>query len=270
VGFRRVLRADYMFWRQPAAPAGQWVRVPAKTPWSRVNAPKSVRLRLSSERSHRHLRPLKTFLLGVDYSAHNPTAPVASAANIRAGTDAKGNLYVLVNGLTNTCQPVGSPPFGCQDGQIDAVAPWPLQAGQQVAVCAVYHGAPTNSPNAGLAAAHPGVFMVGPHHAAALNRDGTHNSASNPAKVGPVVSIFGTDLGAHRSRAARRFYRGIPVARGYLAGQPVRHIGYAGPQYSDYGDLCRYRGCQRRQPLRDGFQLSSRFWRSKVFGETAP
>jgi len=55
----------------------------------------------------------QTFLLGVDYSAPIPTGPVAGVANMSAGTDSKGNLYVLVNGLTSTCQPIGSPPVFC-------------------------------------------------------------------------------------------------------------------------------------------------------------
>jgi uncharacterized protein (TIGR03437 family) len=37
-----------------------------------------------------------------------------------------------------------------------------------------------------------GIFTVDGVHAAALNQDGTVNSAANPAQAGSIVSIFGT------------------------------------------------------------------------------
>jgi uncharacterized protein (TIGR03437 family) len=40
----------------------------------------------------------------------------------------------------------------------------------------------------------PGVFTTDGIHAAALNQDGTVNSASNPAPAGSIVSIFGTGV----------------------------------------------------------------------------
>jgi uncharacterized protein (TIGR03437 family) len=41
----------------------------------------------------------------------------------------------------------------------------------------------------------PGVFTVDGTHAAALNQDGTINSASNPAAPNSIVSIWATGLG---------------------------------------------------------------------------
>lgn len=82
-----------------------------------------------------------------------------------------------------------------QDGQINAIAPWSLQSGQTVQVCVVYNGAPTNCLSRPVLDAHPGVFTVDGSYAAAVNQDGTLNSASSPAQVGSIVSIFATGLG---------------------------------------------------------------------------
>jgi len=48
-----------------------------------------------------------------------------------------------------------------------------------------------------VVAASPGLFVIGAtNQAAAINQDGTVNSASNPAKRGTVVSVYGTGGGA--------------------------------------------------------------------------
>lgn len=82
-----------------------------------------------------------------------------------------------------------------QAGQINVIAPWSLQTGQTVEVCVVYQGVATNCLARPVVDAHPGVFTVDGVYAAALNQDGTPNTASNPAAVGSTVSIFGTGLG---------------------------------------------------------------------------
>lgn len=81
-----------------------------------------------------------------------------------------------------------------QDGQVNAIAPWSLQTASTVEICVVYNGAATNC------LSHPvsvdaGVFTVDGYHVAAVNQDGSVNSASNPARVGSIVSIFATGTG---------------------------------------------------------------------------
>jgi uncharacterized protein (TIGR03437 family) len=83
-----------------------------------------------------------------------------------------------------------------QEAQINAIAPWSLQTGQTVQICVVYQSATTNCLSRTVAKAHPGVLTVDGYYAAALNQDGTVNSAANPAQSGSVVSIFATGLGA--------------------------------------------------------------------------
>jgi uncharacterized protein (TIGR03437 family) len=82
-----------------------------------------------------------------------------------------------------------------QDSQINAIAPWSLQSGQAIQVCVILNGAATNCLTWPVVDADVGVFTVDGHHAAALNQDGSLNSASNPAPVGSIVSVFATGLG---------------------------------------------------------------------------
>jgi uncharacterized protein (TIGR03437 family) len=83
-----------------------------------------------------------------------------------------------------------------QDNQINAIAPWSLLSGQTVQVCVVYDGNTTNCLTRPIVVAHPGVFSTDGIYAAALNQDGTPNTAANPAPVGSTVSVFATGLGA--------------------------------------------------------------------------
>ena len=99
-----------------------------------------------------------------------------------------GSVQVTFNGTPG-------PLLYVQESQINAIAPWSLQAGQNVEICVVYNGAPTNCITRPAVDAHPGVFTVDGFYAAALNQDGTLNSAANPAKFGSVVTVFATGLG---------------------------------------------------------------------------
>jgi uncharacterized protein (TIGR03437 family) len=99
-----------------------------------------------------------------------------------------GNVRVTFNGTPG-------PLLYVQDGQINAIVPWTVQTGQSVQVCVTYNGLTTNCMARPGLPAHPGVFTVDGYHAAALNQDGTVNSAANPAKPNSIVSIFATGLG---------------------------------------------------------------------------
>lgn len=98
------------------------------------------------------------------------------------------NVQVTFNGAPG-------PLLYVQAGRINAIAPWSLQTGSAVEVCVAYSGARTNCLPLTVADAHPGVFTVDGYYAAALNQDGKLNMVSNPAKVGSIVSVFGTGLG---------------------------------------------------------------------------
>jgi len=95
--------------------------------------------------------------------------------------------------------------------QINAIAPWSLPTGQTVQICVTYNGNTTNCLARPVLGFHPGVFTTDGTYAAALNQDGTPNTAANPAPVGSTVSIFATGLGAVTP----------PEADGAIVGTPL-------------------------------------------------
>ena len=109
--------------------------------------------------------------------------------------DAQTGFPKQLNGVEVTFNGAAGPLLYVQDGQVNAIAPWSLQAGQTVQVCLVYNSAPTNCLARTVVAADPGVFTVDGTYAAALNQDGSFNSSSHPAPVGSVVTVFATGLG---------------------------------------------------------------------------
>lgn len=98
-------------------------------------------------------------------------------------------------GVKVTFNGTAAPLLYAQDGQINAIVPWELSSAGQAQVCVTYNGAAPACMASSVSAVHPGVFMLDPYHAIALNQNGTLNTASNPAKVGDEVSIFATGLG---------------------------------------------------------------------------
>ena len=99
-----------------------------------------------------------------------------------------GNVEVTFDGNP-------APLIWVQDAQINAVAPWSLIPGQTTQVCVSYQDVKTNCLTVPVAPISPGVFTIDGVHAAALNQDGTINSADHPAPVGSIISVWATGLG---------------------------------------------------------------------------
>jgi uncharacterized protein (TIGR03437 family) len=98
-------------------------------------------------------------------------------------------------GVAVTFDGMPAPLLYVQDGQVNTVVPWQLTAGAVTTICVSYAGAATNCLARSLSEAAPGLFTSDGLYAAAINQDGTVNSAVNPAPRGSVVSIFATGLG---------------------------------------------------------------------------
>jgi uncharacterized protein (TIGR03437 family) len=81
-----------------------------------------------------------------------------------------------------------------QDSQVNVAVPWSV-TGPTTQICVTYNKVPTNCLTEPVQQFAPGVFTVDGVHAAALNQDGTINSASNPAPLGSIVSIWATGTG---------------------------------------------------------------------------
>jgi len=104
-----------------------------------------------------------------------------------------------------------APLLWVQDSQINLVAPWSLTPGQNTQICVTYNGAKANCLNWPVAPAAPAVFTVDGVHAAAVNQDGTLNSASNPATPGSIVSVWATGLGPISPAQADGTLVGLPL-----------------------------------------------------------
>jgi uncharacterized protein (TIGR03437 family) len=162
------------------------------------------------------------FLVRLSASSVPPTVHLAclgNAGSFQSGTVAAGEIISLfgeglgpVQGVTPTVSAQDSfpvelagvavtfdgtpaPLLYVQDGQINTVVPWHLTTGATTKVCVSYGGATTNCVTRTVSAAAPGVFTFDGVYAAAINQDGTVNSAANPAPIGSAVAIFGTGLG---------------------------------------------------------------------------
>jgi uncharacterized protein (TIGR03437 family) len=76
--------------------------------------------------------------------------------------------------------------------QINAIAPFGVAGRERVTVSVRTNGVVTAKAVLGVTFASPEIFKYASGFAAALNEDGTANSKDNPAKVGSIVSIWGT------------------------------------------------------------------------------
>ncbi len=130
------------------------------------------------------------------WGAHlGPPAPVVAnpSGQPAAFPMTLGGVQVLVGG-------VAAPLLYVSDEQINAIIPFGV-AQNTTTLIVTSNGSPSNSARLGVVEATPGVFTSGSAWqnypiAAALNQDGSINSASNPAAAGSIVSIFATGLGA--------------------------------------------------------------------------
>ena len=120
----------------------------------------------------------------------------AQPAYEQVGTD--GNVTTQLAGVQVFFDDTPAPLLYVQSNQINAIVPrktstdFFLHFNAQVHV--EYNGVSTNTVSVPVAEASPGIFIndYTTQQGTVLNQDGTPNSASNPAKQGSVISIFGT------------------------------------------------------------------------------
>lgn len=117
-----------------------------------------------------------------------PENGIATEATIESPYPTQaGNVELTFDGIP-------APLLWVQGTQINAVVPWSV-AGPITKICVTYDNAQTNCLSWGVVTAAPTVFTGDGGYAAALNQDGTVNSATNPAPLNSIVSIFATGLG---------------------------------------------------------------------------
>ncbi len=123
---------------------------------------------------------------------------IGTASPAAGRPDASGNIGTELNGLRVTANGLPAPLLYAEAGQINLVTPFALSGdrvqfeigrdGKEIAAFSVF-----------LRPRHAGAFTATGEpfgQLAALNQDGSVNSASNPASPGSIVSVFVTGLGA--------------------------------------------------------------------------
>ncbi len=157
------------------------------------------------------------------YGPHiGPVPPVAQPNTTGRVPTSLGGVQVLIDNLP-------APLLYVSDSQINAVVPFGISGKTTVPVRIAFNGTTSPDLNVFVLPVSPGIFQTPEGNAAAINQDGTVNSADHPAKPGSVMSIWvtGTDLGADRPAdgeipAAAREYQHSTVLSG------------ATPLYADY------------------------------------
>jgi uncharacterized protein (TIGR03437 family) len=119
----------------------------------------------------------------------------AQLVSARAGSD--GFYPTQLSGTSVQFNGVAAPLLYTSATQVAAVAPYGV-TGPAVQVTVTYQGQTSVPATIQVFAAAPGLFTAdgtGAGQAAAINQDGTINSASNPAPLGSVISLYATGGG---------------------------------------------------------------------------
>jgi len=116
-----------------------------------------------------------------------------------------------VSGVQVTFDGTPAPLLWVQDSQINVIVPWSLTPGKNTQICVSSGGTKSNCLSWPVSQIAPGVFTVDGVHAAALNQDGTINSATNPAAPGSIVTVYATGLGPISPPPADGTVVGVPL-----------------------------------------------------------
>jgi uncharacterized protein (TIGR03437 family) len=109
-----------------------------------------------------------------------------------------GTVATSWNGLTVTFDGVPAPIVYTSANQTNLVVPYEVAGKASTSVQLTYNSMQTAAWTIPVAASAPGIFTAdstGTGQAAAVNQDGTVNSATNPAARGTVIAIYATGEG---------------------------------------------------------------------------
>ncbi|MGA2184710.1 MAG: hypothetical protein ABSH47_16950 [Bryobacteraceae bacterium] len=187
--------------------------------------------------------PLACMGNAATYSARAPLAPgeivtlfgngLGPQQGIQTQATLQSNFPKQEASVVVTFDGKPAPLLWVQDAQINAVVPWSLTPGQNTRVCVSYNSVQTNCLTRPVEqVTWAGVFTVDGTYAAALNQDGTINTANNPAAPGSIVSIFATGLGPITPPQADGSLVGLPLPSNVLLPVEVQAISY--PRFNPY------------------------------------
>jgi uncharacterized protein (TIGR03437 family) len=110
---------------------------------------------------------------------------------------ADGKLGTEAGGTTVFFNGIAAPILYASAAQVSAIVPY-LIGGSSAQVTVAYRGQTSAAFTVPVTLSAPGIFtsnQTGAGQAAALNEDGTANSAANPVKVGRYISLYATGEG---------------------------------------------------------------------------
>jgi uncharacterized protein (TIGR03437 family) len=119
-------------------------------------------------------------------------------ANLTVATPSKGFFPTQLAGTTVSFNGVAAPIYYTSANIVAAIVPYEINGQTSVPVSVTYQGKTSIASTVPVGATQPGIFTAdasGSGQAAAINQNGTLNSASNPAPVGSIVSFYGTGEG---------------------------------------------------------------------------
>ena len=182
---------------------------------------------------------------------------------VSAGAGSDGFYPVQLSGTSVQFNGVAAPLLYTSATQVAAVAPYGVTS-PAVQVTVTYQGQTSVPATIRVFAAAPGLFTAdgtGTGQAAAINQDGTLNSASNPAPIGSVISLYGTGGGQTSPAGVDGQVSASPLASQslpvevYIGQQMVLSTGqlrYAGPAPGEIAGLM-----QINVPLPTGLKTGS-------------
>ena len=160
----------------------------------------------------------------------------AQLVSAHAGSD--GFYPTQLSGTSVQFNGVSAPLLYTSATQVAAVAPYGV-TGPAVQVTVTYQGQTSVPATVQVFATAPGLFTAdgtGAGQAAAINQDGTINSASNPAPIGSVISLYATGGGQTLPAGMDGQVSTLPLARQSLPvlvsiGEQIvtTQLQYAGP-----------------------------------------
>jgi uncharacterized protein (TIGR03437 family) len=146
------------------------------------------------------------FLQSLDFTQTPPpvTGPtpaitaVVNGASFAAGALSPGAAITIIGtNLANSVVTINGqtiPLFYVSPTQINGQLPFEIQPGAAT-LKVTANGTASNAFSITVAAAAPGIFLIGTNRAAATNPDGSVNDSSHPAAAGSVITVYFTGIG---------------------------------------------------------------------------
>ncbi|MBM4455610.1 MAG: hypothetical protein FJ411_04395 [Verrucomicrobia bacterium] len=151
--------------------------------------------------------------------------------------DAQGRVTSVLAGARVFFDGVPSPMVYASAGQLSVIVPYSVSGKTSTQVVVDVNGIKSNASTLAVVASAPGLFSVdfsGKNQVAALNEDGSVNSAANPVEAGKLIVLYGTGAGTFRSNPVDGAVIGVPLPEFLtpltleIGGSPAEIL-YAGP-----------------------------------------